>query len=204
MSATDELRKMLDERGVKHYDGTELTLWLKDEHGYRASADELTSGRLSVHIWCGTPEQAIDATLGTPRLPHWWTHDGTLYIDAPRMPTRIVVNEGGSCEFVPKREMDAENAKLREQIHWLKQGDILHVLTDQEYIDQCERERLMQVSIDALDKDNAKLRELVRWMYYRMDESCAVQHPYAPTPISYDHLMQALARARELGVEVDW
>ena len=56
------------------------------------------------------------------------------------------------------RALEAENAKLREQIHWLKQGDILHVLTDQEYIDQCERERLMQVSIDALDKENAKLR----------------------------------------------
>ena len=59
---------------------------------------------------------------------------------------------------------ETENAKLvaelREQIHWLKKGDILHVLTDQEYIDQCERERLMQVSIDALDKENAKLREL--------------------------------------------
>lgn len=61
----------------------------------------------------------------------------------------------GECE-----RLDADNAKLREQIHWLKKGDILHVLTDQEYIDQCERERLMQVSIDALDKENAKLREL--------------------------------------------
>jgi len=58
-----------------------------------------------------------------------------------------------------------ENAKLREQIHWLKQGDILHVLTDQEYIDQCEREHLMQVSIDALDKENAKLRELIRELF---------------------------------------
>ena len=64
VTATEELRAMLDERGVEHYDGTESTLWLKDEHGYRASADELTSGRLSVHIWCGTPEQAIAATLG--------------------------------------------------------------------------------------------------------------------------------------------
>lgn len=64
MSATDELRRLLDERGVEHYDGTNSTLWLKDEHGYRASADELTSGRLSVHIWCRTPEQAIAATLG--------------------------------------------------------------------------------------------------------------------------------------------
>ena len=53
------------------------------------------------------------------------------------------------------------------------------------------------------EAENAKLRELVSWMYDRMDESCAVQCPYAPTPISYDRLMQALARARELGVEVD-
>lgn len=60
---------------------------------------------------------------------------------------------------LPCEVLQAENAKLREQIHWLKRGDILHVLTDQEYIDQCERERLMQVSIDALDKENAKLRE---------------------------------------------
>lgn len=53
------------------------------------------------------------------------------------------------------------------------------------------------------ESENAKLRELVSWMYDRMDESCAVQYPYAPTPISYDRLMQAQARARELGVEVD-
>jgi len=64
---TTELRRLLDERGVEHYDGTESTLWLKDEHGYRASADELSSGRLSVHIWCDTPEQAIAATLGSER-----------------------------------------------------------------------------------------------------------------------------------------
>lgn len=78
-----------------------------------------------------------------------------------------------------------ENAKLREQIHWLKQGDILHVLTDQEYIDQCERERLMQVSIDALDKENAKLRELVDYM----------------TPIAlYAASERERDRMRELGV----
>ena len=51
--------------------------------------------------------------------------------------------------------------------------------------------------------ENRKLRELVRWMYDRMDESCAVQHPYAPAPISYDRLIQAAALAHELGVEVD-
>lgn len=56
--------------------------------------------------------------------------------------------------------------------------------------------------IESLEAENAKLRELVSWMYDRMDESCAAQYPYAPTPISYDRLMQALAQARELGVEV--
>ena len=53
------------------------------------------------------------------------------------------------------------------------------------------------------EAENAKLRELVRWMYDRMDESCAVQYPYAPAPISYDRLMQAQARACELGIEVE-
>lgn len=37
-------------------------------------------------------------------------------------------------------------------------------------LDQCERERLMQVSIDALDKENAKLRELVQELY---EDQCA-------------------------------
>lgn len=60
--------------------------------------------------------------------------------------------------------LEAENAKLREQIHWLKKGDILHVLTDQEFAEQQKHEREMQASIKALDDENAKLRELVRDM----------------------------------------
>ena len=64
MTATDELRRLLDERGVEHYDGTNRTLWGKDASGYRFSADELSSGRMSVHMWCETPEQAVAATLG--------------------------------------------------------------------------------------------------------------------------------------------
>ena len=92
-----------------------------------------------------------------------------------------------------EREVDrlqTENAKLREQIHWLKQGDILHVLTDQEYIDQCEREHLMQVSIDALDKENAKLRELIAdlWEYIHIGTAQDGQRLHD--------------RTRELGIEV--
>lgn len=55
---------------------------------------------------------------------------------------------------------------------------------------------------EKLESENAKLKELVHWMYDCMDESCAVQHPYAPTPINYDQLMQAQAHACELGVEL--
>ena len=58
-------------------------------------------------------------------------------------------------------------------------------------------------AIEKLQTENERLRELVRWMYDRMDESCAVQHCYAPAPIDYDTLMQANARAYELGIEVD-
>ena len=60
-----------------------------------------------------------------------------------------------------------------------------------------------QARLEFMESENTKLRELVCWMYDRMDESCAAQHPYAPAPVSYDQLMQALARARELGIEVD-
>jgi len=63
-SSTKILRRLLDERGVEHYDGTERTLWLKDGVGYRASADEGLNGFMQLHLWCTTPEQAIAATLG--------------------------------------------------------------------------------------------------------------------------------------------
>ena len=98
-----------------------------------------------------------------------------------------------------EREVDrlqTENAKLREQIHWLKQGDILHVLTDQEYIDQCEREHLMQVSIDALDKENAKLRELAK-------EACELARVFCYCGGTFNDLDDLLCEASELGIEVD-
>lgn len=84
-----------------------------------------------------------------------------------------------------------ENAKLWEQIHWLKQGDILHVLTDQELAEQQKHEREMQASIKALDDENARLRELVRDMY----EMAYPEYPSAFYAAFAD-------RMRELGVEV--
>ena len=56
---------------------------------------------------------------------------------------------------------------------------------------------------EPLRAENAKLRELAAWMYRLMDESCAVQHPYAPEPIRYDTLLDVHEKLCELGVEVD-
>lgn len=69
VTATDELRRLLDERGVEHYDGTERTLWGYEDHDelpgiYRFSADETSGGRMQVRLWHATPAQAIEATLG--------------------------------------------------------------------------------------------------------------------------------------------
>ena len=69
MTATDELRALLDERGVEHFDGTETTLWgyepTSESTGvYRFAADETSGGRMQVRMFNTTPEQAVEATLG--------------------------------------------------------------------------------------------------------------------------------------------
>ena len=69
MTATDELRRLLDERGVEHFDATECTLWgyeqTSDSTGcYRCAADEVGEGFMTLRMHHLTPAQAIDATLG--------------------------------------------------------------------------------------------------------------------------------------------
>ena len=69
MNATDELRRLLDERGVEHYDGTERTLWGHEQTGentgiYRFAASEISGGFLQFDMFRLTPEQAVEATLG--------------------------------------------------------------------------------------------------------------------------------------------
>ena len=76
MTATDELRRLLDERGVEYYGGTESTLWgyeqTSDDTGiFRYTADETSDGFVNVWMHHLTPSQAIDATLGR----------GTCHID---------------------------------------------------------------------------------------------------------------------------
>lgn len=68
-SATEELRELLDERGVEHYDGAERTLWGHEQTGentgiYRFAASEISGGFLQFDMFRITPEQAVEATLG--------------------------------------------------------------------------------------------------------------------------------------------
>ena len=62
-SATEELRRMLDERGVEH-EGGERSLRWRDRYGIMMQAFPLANGELGMGVWSCTPEQAIAATLG--------------------------------------------------------------------------------------------------------------------------------------------
>ncbi len=68
MTATDELRKMLDERGVEWMDDSYAQLWCTVWHGQDGKQWRMTenqSGMLTeLKAWKVTPAQAIAATLG--------------------------------------------------------------------------------------------------------------------------------------------
>ena len=72
MTATDELRRMLDERGVEwetDRSGNRV-MWgrpvdqFHDTMEFKAVDNAMPNGGLNVHICGFTPEQAIEATLG--------------------------------------------------------------------------------------------------------------------------------------------
>ena len=67
MSATDELRRMLDERGVEWSTNETLTdCWTRWNAGkFRCTAIEI-NGTFAFTVGNSTPEQAVEATLGTP------------------------------------------------------------------------------------------------------------------------------------------
>lgn len=66
MSATEELRELLDERGVE-YEGGERSLRWRDRYGVMMQAFPLANGELGMGVWSCTPEQAVAATLGSER-----------------------------------------------------------------------------------------------------------------------------------------
>ena len=68
MTATEELRALLDERGVEWTDGGNALLWCTVWHGKDGKQWRMTenmSGMLTeLKSWHVTPAQAIEATLG--------------------------------------------------------------------------------------------------------------------------------------------
>lgn len=62
MSATDELRRMLDERGVEYRWDNGTATWYVDGVMYNAWGYD--NERLTMSVCHLTPEQAIEATLG--------------------------------------------------------------------------------------------------------------------------------------------
>ena len=92
-TSTETLRRLLDERGVEHYDRFDVTEWVGSD-GEICHTNTIYSNGATVFVLrkCTTPEQAIAATLGdVPRLPYFWTADGTLHIELPRLPESISV-----------------------------------------------------------------------------------------------------------------
>lgn len=76
MNATDELRRLLDERGVEYvpsvWSAKDETFYKVGEVGYLAT--ELSSGRMKVCIeGYPTPAQVIDATLGRGTCRFVWS-----------------------------------------------------------------------------------------------------------------------------------
>ena len=63
MTATEVLRRLLDERGVE-WEGGKRSLRWRDRYGVMMQAFPLANGELGMGVWSCTPEQAIAATLG--------------------------------------------------------------------------------------------------------------------------------------------
>lgn len=152
MTATDELHRMLDERGVEWmpsaWSAKDETFYKVGDVGYLAT--ELSSGKMKVCIeGYPTPEQAIAATLGRGMLTAddvrdlierhsdasggngrdfhngayvviadelnatldggyqgFWTHDGTLHIELPKLPESI------SVRLPDKRDREVRSARV--------------------------------------------------------------------------------------------
>jgi len=80
MTATDILRRLLDERGVE-WEGGKRSLRWRDRYGVMMQAFPLANGELGMGVWSCTPEQAIAATLGaTDAKPTQEESSGTCHI----------------------------------------------------------------------------------------------------------------------------
>ena len=92
MTANERLRELLDERGVEYTANERDTHWWPKDNPAGVLAENSRYPRGMLDVYGLTPEQAIAATLGeSPCLPHFWTHDGTLHVELPKLPGSISV-----------------------------------------------------------------------------------------------------------------
>lgn len=120
-SSTKILRRLLDERGVEYEGGKRSVRW-RDRNGVMMQAFPLADGELGMEVWSCTPEQAIAATMGdVPCLPHFWTHDGVLHVELPKLPESISVRlpdqrdrEVGSARVWQYTLIDADATPTRQ------------------------------------------------------------------------------------------
>ena len=112
MSATEELRRLLGERGVEYRAIGDATFWETHDGAFRYKA-ESHAEKLMVMTCCSqkctvmTPEQAIAATLGStyePPLACHWDGD-VLVLTVPRDPSSIHVQR---AEGQPRKVYSGE------------------------------------------------------------------------------------------------
>lgn len=88
-TATDELRRLLDERGVEwDYGITGSSTTRFSVNGIDLTFTPMRDGLVCSTIL--TPEQAVAATLG-PTIGGFLTADGTLHVTCGKLPERIEV-----------------------------------------------------------------------------------------------------------------
>ena len=153
MTATEEMRRMLDERGVEwrkapHYSGeSQDNETIFEGNGIEWYANDHLNGRLGLRTarYEVTPEQAIDATLGhayePPLAAHW---DGdTLTLTIPRDPSCIRVQRSAEqpCKVYADEskviaatlgDSDATGARQRDAVEVVRCRDC------ESAIDHCE------------------------------------------------------------------
>lgn len=95
------------------------------------------------------------------------------------------------CEQVSNRltELEAENAKLREELADVPKCEACEAMLD---CDECLHANSSQKERRRLKAENSKLRELVRDLYWQLLSA------YDPKELD-----EFIDRMRELGVEVD-
>lgn len=96
MTATDELRRRLDERGME-YGGSDAVVYFEDRRGYKAAAWDAPR-RYGEGVLCvchtATPEQVISATLGSCNCSNSERTNGTCSIELIGMDYRCSVCDG--------------------------------------------------------------------------------------------------------------